>query len=91
MVAADINNVSCEASRKRCNWLGHVLSRGGESDCVTALDWKTESRAARGRPRTTWRRTVETGLDELEYGQNGSTKQSGLDRQRDGLVRLVAR
>lgn len=29
-------------------------------------------------------------MDELEYGQNGSTKQGGLDRQRDGLMCLLA-
>ena len=29
-------------------------------------------------------------MDELEYGQKGGTKQGGLDRQRDGLMRLLA-
>lgn len=29
-------------------------------------------------------------MDELEYGQNGGTKQGGLDRQRDGLMCLLA-
>lgn len=29
-------------------------------------------------------------MDELEYGQNGGTKQGQLVRQRDGLMRLLA-
>ena len=34
--------------------------------------------------------TGQGSMDQLEYGQNGSTKQGGLDRQRDGLMRLLA-
>ena len=30
-----------------------------DSDCVTALTWKHEGQRKVGRPRTTWRRTVE--------------------------------
>ncbi|KAL9969965.1 hypothetical protein ACROYT_G022258 [Oculina patagonica] len=33
--------------------------REGVNDGFTALGWKPEGRRARGRPRTTWRRTVE--------------------------------
>ena len=31
----------------------------GENDCFTALGWIPEARRVRGRPKTTWRRTVE--------------------------------
>ena len=37
----------------RLNWIGHVLRGKHESDCITALEW-----APKGRPKTTWRRTV---------------------------------
>ena len=57
MVAANINDMSCEVRRRRWNWLGHVLRKGGENDCVTVLDWRPEGRRARERPRMTW--TVE--------------------------------
>ena len=43
----------------RWNWLSNVLRRGGKNDCVTALDWRPEGRRVKGRPRTTWKRTVE--------------------------------
>ena len=58
-MAEEINDISSEVRRKRWNWLGHVLRREGENDCMTALGWTPEGRRARGRPKTTWRRTVE--------------------------------
>ena len=56
---AEINNISCEVRRRRWNWLGHIVRREGENDCFTALGWTPKGRRARGRPKTTWRRTVE--------------------------------
>ena len=35
---ADINNISCEITRRRWNWLGHVLRREDENNCFTALE-----------------------------------------------------
>ena len=54
-----INEISYEVQQGRWNWLGHVLRREGENDCFTALGWTPEGRRVRGRPKTTWRRTVE--------------------------------
>ena len=47
-------------TRKRWRWVGHILRR--ESDNITkrALRWTPEGRRRRGRPRTTWRRTLES-------------------------------
>ena len=59
---AEINDICCEVRRRRWNWLGyvkHVLRREGENDCKTALGGTPEDRRARGRPKTTWKRTVE--------------------------------
>lgn len=56
---AEVNDISCEVRRRRWNWLGHILRREGSNDCFTALGWIPEGRRARGRPKTTWRRTVE--------------------------------
>ena len=56
---AEINDISCKVRRKRWNWLGHMLRRKGENDSFTVLRWTPEGRRARGRPKTTWRRTVE--------------------------------
>ena len=59
LVFSEINDISCEVRRRNWNWLGHVLGREGENDCFTPLGWTPEGRRARGRPKTTWRRTVE--------------------------------
>ena len=56
---AEIYDVSCKVRRTRWHWLGHILRRKGENDCFTVLRWTREGRRARGRPKTTWRRTVE--------------------------------
>ena len=39
--------------------MGHILRREAANDCFTALGWTPKGRRARGRPKTTWRRTVE--------------------------------
>ena len=39
--------------------MGNILRREGANDCFTVLEWTPEGRRARGRPKTTWRRTVE--------------------------------
>ena len=51
--------MGCKVRKRTRNWLGHVLRREGVNDCFTALGWTPEGRRARGRPKTTWRRTVE--------------------------------
>ena len=55
---AEINEISREV-RRRWNWLGRVLRREGVNDRCTALGWTPEGRRARGRLKTTWKRTVE--------------------------------
>ena len=68
---AEINEISCEVRRRRCNWIVHVLRREGEDDCFTALRWTPEGRRARGRPKTTWRRTVERERETRQDGRVG--------------------
>ena len=79
---AEINEISCEVRRRRWNWLGHVLRREGEYNCFMALGWTPEGQRARGRPKTTWRRTVEREkqgrVEELECSQGSSAGQRAL-------------
>ena len=70
--------------RRRWNWLGHILRREDEDDCKTALGWQPEGGRARGRPKTTWRRTVEkkrneAGMEKLEYGESSSKGQDEIE------------
>ena len=48
---------SIRLRRWRC--IGHVLRKGNEEDQKVALSWTPEGKRRRGRPRETWRRTVE--------------------------------
>ena len=46
-------------ARTRWRWIGHILRK--DQGCIprVAVEWKPERRRKRGRPRMTWRRTVE--------------------------------
>ena len=49
---AEINGISCEVRRIKRNWVGHVIRREADDDCLTTLRWTPEGRRARGRPKT---------------------------------------
>ena len=51
--------ISEEVSRRRWKFIGHTLRQDPTSDWNIALTWAPEGRRKRGRPKTTWRRTVE--------------------------------
>ncbi|XP_068739813.1 craniofacial development protein 2-like [Montipora capricornis] len=78
---AEINNISCEIRRRRWNWLRHVLRREDENDCFTALGWTPEGRRARGRPRTTCRRTVEKERDKAGWKSWNVAKAAARNRE----------
>ncbi|KAL9965926.1 hypothetical protein ACROYT_G029793 [Oculina patagonica] len=53
--------------RRRWSWVGHVLRMEGKAIPKTAVHWTPEVKRQRGRPRTTWRRTIESELKTLNY------------------------
>ena len=49
--------------QRHFRWLGHVFRKGNQSITKTALKWTpAEGKRSRGRPRETWRRTIEGDL-----------------------------
>ncbi|XP_062604830.1 protein mono-ADP-ribosyltransferase PARP11-like [Saccostrea cucullata] len=46
-------------TKLRWRWIGCVLRKDSQSTTRTALHWTPEGKRKRGRPRTSWRRTVE--------------------------------
>lgn len=60
MSSANINKTSEEVRKRRWKLIGHIM-RGEEKYYVlnTALTWAPKGKRKRGRPRVTWRRTVE--------------------------------
>ena len=50
--------------RRRWRWIGHV-TRQEASIAKTAMHWTPEGKRKRGRPKITWRRTVEKEIKEM--------------------------
>ena len=53
--------------QKRWSWIRHVLRMDHSSHCVTALTRTQEGTRKDGRPKTTWRRTVEKETEQLGW------------------------
>ena len=52
---------------RRCRWIGHVTRREQDNITRTAPHWTPEGKRKRGRPRNTWRRTVEAELKTMQH------------------------
>ena len=68
---AGLETISKQMEMRRWTWLGHVLRMDRYSHPQIALTWVPEGKRKRGRPRKTWRRTIERESKEnsLEHGQ----------------------
>ena len=63
MERTGMSRMSAQVQRKKWRYIGHILRKGPEDDCATALTWAPEGKRKRGRPKTTWRRNVEKERD----------------------------
>ena len=59
-----METISEQIAGIRWAWLGHVLEMDHHSNPRVAITWVPEGKRKRGRPRETWRRTVERELRE---------------------------
>ena len=55
-----------EIKHRRLRWLGHVLRMDNERIPKAALRWTPPGKRKPGRPKNTWRRTVEGELKEMK-------------------------
>ena len=56
-------DITMVITQRRWRWLGHVIRKDRDSITRTALRWTRDSgRRKRGRPRETWRRTIEAEM-----------------------------
>lgn len=55
-------DIITEIERRRWKWLGHVLRKEKNYICRISLRWSPAGKRKRGRPRETWRRTIETEM-----------------------------
>ena len=66
--------------RRRWKWLGHVMRLDTSIPARTALTWAPEGKRKRGRPKSTWRRTIEKELENAGYTW-GTAKKVAQDRE----------
>ena len=59
------DDMSTLLKRKRWRWIGHVLRKPADDMTRVALRWTPEGKRKQGRPKTTWRRTVEAEMRDL--------------------------
>jgi len=58
-VDGQMENLGEDVRRRRWNFMGHIMRKGHDNDCMTPMTWAPEERQRRRRLRTTWRRTAE--------------------------------
>ena len=74
-------DVITEVKHRRLRWLGHVLRMPPERIPKVALRWTPPGKRKRGRPKITWRRTVEAELKEMGLSW-GTAQLAAKDRDR---------
>ena len=79
---ANVERLSEEVRRRRWRFIGHILRKQPDNDCVTALTWTPEGKRKRGRPKTTWRRTVEKERSEAGWQSWREVRTAAQDRNR---------
>ena len=77
-----MEKLSEEVRRRRWRFIGHILRQQPDNDCVTALTWTQEGRRKRGRPKTTWRCTVEKERSKAGWQSWSEVRTAAQDRNR---------
>ena len=75
------NSVVMEIKQRRFRWLGHVFRMAQNRIPKVALGWTPVGKRKKGRPKTTWRRTVEAELKEMNLTW-GEAQHAAQDRSR---------
>ncbi|GFS01928.1 endonuclease-reverse transcriptase [Elysia marginata] len=47
---ARMETISCIIRKRRWKYIGHILRKEADSDCITALTWAPEGNRRQGRP-----------------------------------------
>ena len=71
--------ITKQVQRRRWRWIGHVLRQQTTALSRVALRWTPDGRRRRGRPKETWRRTVEREMKEKGWTW-GRLERASADR-----------
>ena len=87
-----IKPVSQEICKRRWKFTGPILRKDQGNDANVALSWAPEGKRKRGRPKTTWRRTVESERKALGYKTWAETRiaASNKDKWRCSVEAICA-
>jgi hypothetical protein len=77
---AEMDKISKVIKVRRWKWIGHVLRSHPDSHARTALTWTPEGRKKKGRPKDTWRRTVEGERKHLGFRSWNDVAMRAKDR-----------
>jgi hypothetical protein len=72
--------IEIQIKRRKWNWFGHTLRKESGAIEKTALDWNPQGYRRRGRPKRTWRRTIE---DEMRNTGRSWNEVKGIDGDRN--------
>ena len=78
---ASTKPLSEEVKYRRWNMIGHILRQDRNNDSKIAVSWAPEGKRRRGRPKTTWRRTVEKERKEAGWRSWEETRMIATDRE----------
>ena len=67
--------------RRKWRWIGHTLRKPPESITRQALEWNPQGHRRRGRPRHTWRRTMNEEIQQADLNWN-QVKRMSTNRTR---------
>ena len=73
--------------KRRWKWIGHTLRKEPDHISRIALHWTPEGKRERGRPRNTWRRTVEAEIKDWNETWGTITRRA---QNRDDLRLFIA-
>jgi len=75
-----VEPITTAIRRRRWKWIGHVLRMSAGAIPKVALTWTPEGKRKRGRPKETWRRSIEKEIKNNGYTW-GSLQKIAKDRQ----------
>ena len=73
--------IEIEIRRRKWGWIGHTLRKPSNHVARQALDWNPQGQRTRGRPKSTWRRTITQETNALNKTWN-EIKPIAKDRTR---------
>ena len=76
-----VYGISTQVKRRRWRWIGHVLRQQTTALTRIALRWTPDGQRKRGRPKETWRGTVEREMKEKGWTW-GRLERVSADRHR---------